>query len=292
VNEVSTAPIRERSTAAPGERSSTQPGARSSTLRADPVAVGPSLGEQVPFLAAIAAVAAGQLGRVRVARGPLLFVATVQSLGLVVLLRGVVHRQDVATSASIVAGSTVLVVAFVALNLLAQRFGSLRASAALDYYAALPVSPAAVVLGTAASYATFTVPGAVLTAVAGVAIYGLPFGHLWVVLPVIIVAAVALSGVGALLGLGLPRPELATIAGQLGMTVVLFLGIIPPAHLPVIARGVRAVVPGTLAVDALADALRTNTDWTGVAVRLGVTLLYGVVALALAGFAMRRAVDR
>jgi ABC-2 type transport system permease protein len=262
------------------------------TVRADRVAVAPQLGPRVPFLAGITAVAAGQLGRVRVARAPLLFVATIQSLGLVVLLRGVVHRHDIATSASIVAGSTILVVAFVALNLLAQRFGTLRANSALDYYAALPVSPAAVVLGTAASYATFTVPGAAVTAVVGVSIYGLSFAHLWVVLPAVAVAAVALSGVGALLGLWLPRSELATIAGQLGMTAVLFLGIIAPTHLPVIVRGLRAIVPGTLAVDALANALQAHTDWTGVVVRLAVTLAYGIAALGLAGHALRRAVDR
>jgi ABC-2 type transport system permease protein len=264
----------------------------STTARSERVAVAPPLGRRVPFLTAIAAVAAGQLGRVRVARGPLLIVATIQSLGLVVLLRGVVHRHDIATSASIVAGSTILVVAFVALNLLAQRFGMLRANAALDYYAALPVSPAAVVLGTAASYASFTVPGAVVTAIVGVSVYGLPFAHLWVVVPAVLVAAVALSGVGAMLGLALPRSELATIAGQLGMTAVLFLGIIAPTHLPVVARGLRAVVPGILAVDALADSLRAHTDWTGVAIRLVVTLAYGVLALAIAGRAFRRAVDR
>jgi ABC-2 type transport system permease protein len=211
---------------------------------------------------------------------------------LVVLLRGVVRHRDVSTSASIVAGATVLVVAFVALNLLAQRLGALRASAALDYYAALPVSSSAVVLGTAASYATFTVPGALITSVVGAAIYGLPLAHVWVVLPTVAVAAVALSGVGAVLGLATPRPELATIAGQLGMTVVLFLGIIPPSHLPVIARAIRDVVPGTLAVDALAAALRTHPDWTSVVVRLAVTAGYGAIALAIAGRVFRRAVDR
>jgi ABC-2 type transport system permease protein len=246
----------------------------------------------VGLRAGVSAVAAGQLARVRVARGPLLFVATVQSRGLVILLRGVVHRHDVTASASIVAGSTILVVAFVALNLLAQRFGALRASAALDYYAALPVSPAAVVLGTASSYASFTLPGALVTAVVGVAIYGLPLAHLWVVLPAVVVAGVALAGVGAALGLLLPRSELATVAGQLGMTAVLFLGIIAPTHLPVVVRGVRAVVPGILAVDAFADSLRVHTDWTGVVVRLAVTLGYGLVALAVAGWALRRAVDR
>jgi ABC-2 type transport system permease protein len=262
------------------------------TVTSTAVAVEVPLAPRVRLLPGIAAVAAGQLGRVRVARVPLLFVATLQSLGIVVLLRGVVHHDDVKTAASIVAGSTVLVVAFVALNLLAQRFGALRASAALDYYAALPISPSAVVLGTAASYASFTVPGAIVTAVAGVAMYGLPFGHVWVVVPAVAVAAVALAGVGALLGLALPRPELATVAGQLGMTAVLFLGIIPPSHLPLVVRGLRLVVPGTLAVDALADALRAHTDWTGVVVRLVITLGYGAVALSLAGLAFRRAVDR
>lgn len=262
------------------------------SLRDGTVTSTPPLAPRVPLLRGIAAVSAGQLGRVRVARGPLLFVATVQSLGLVVLLRGIVHHRDVATSASIVAGSTVLVVAFVALNLLAQRLGALRASSALDYYAALPISPAAVVLGTAASYAAFTVPGAVTTAIVGTAIYDLPLGHLWLVLPVVAVAGLALSGVGALLGLAMPRPELATIAGQLGMTVVLFLGIIPPGHLPVVVRGIRDIVPGILAIDGFADALRADTDWLGVVVKLAITVGYGALLLVVAGRVFRRAVER
>ena len=79
-----------------------------------------------------------------------------------------------------VAGSSVLVVAFVALNLLAQYFGQLRASGGLDHYATLPVPPAAVVLGAAAAYASFTVPGTLVTAVVGRVLFQLPLGHLWV----------------------------------------------------------------------------------------------------------------
>jgi ABC-2 type transport system permease protein len=267
------------------------------STRAPAVAVaaptaGPAPARRPSLLAGLAAVCASQLARVHVARAPLLFVATLQSLGLVVLLRGVVHRHDVTAGSAIVAGCTVLVVAFVALNLLAQRFGALRASSALDYYAALPVSPSAVVLGTAASYATFTVPGAIVTAAAGVAIYRLPVANIWLVIPVVLVASIALAGFGALIGLGARRPELATIAGQLGMTIVLFLGIIAPSHLPEIVRGVRDVVPGILAVDALAEGLRSHPDWTGIVVRLAITAAYGVVALALASVAFRRAVDR
>src|SRR4051795_3144540 len=192
---------------------------------------------------ATSAVYAGALARARVARGPLLFVATLQSIGILALLRGVLRHPDRVTTSAVVAGSTVLVVAFVALNLLAQRFGALRAARALDYYAALPIPASAVVLGAAASYATFTVPGAVITAVVGAAMFGLPMGQIWMVLLVIACAGVALSGVGAVLGLAMPRAELATVAGQLAMTAVLFLGVIPPSHLPVAARAVRACVP-------------------------------------------------
>jgi ABC-2 type transport system permease protein len=190
----------------------------------------------------------------------------------------------------VVAGATVLVVAFVALNLLAQRFGQLRASRALDYYAALGVAPSTVVLAAAASYATFTLPGALVTAAVGAGLYGLPATGLWVVLPVVAAAGVALAGVGAAVGLGLPRPELATVAGQLGMTAVLFLGVIPPAHLPPVARALRDAVPGALAVDALAAALRGHVDGAGLVWRLAVTVAMGVVALAVAGRLMRRAV--
>jgi ABC-2 type transport system permease protein len=252
----------------------------------------PAAGSRPSLAAAVAAVYTGQLSRARVARGPLLFVATLQSLGILLLMRGVVHAGQSATASAVVAGSTVLVVAFVALNLLAQRFGALRAGGALDYYAALPVSAAAVVLGTAASYATFTVPGALVTVVVGAALYGLPFAHLWLALPAVLAAGVALSGVGAALGLGLPRPELATLAGQLGMTVVLFLGVIPPGNLPWVLRGIRQAVPSTYAVDIIAAALRGTPSWGGVLWRLGVSLGYGAVALVVSGVLLRRAVAR
>lgn len=250
------------------------------------------LGDRVALLPGIAAVAAGQLARVRVARIPLLLVATMQSLGLVVLLRGVVRHHDGGTAAAVVAGSTILVVGFVALNLLAQRLGSLRASYALDYYAALPVSPAAVVLGTTASYAMFALPGALITAAVGDLLYRLPAAQLWLVLPAVVSAALALAGAGALLGLLLPRPELATLAGQLGMTAVLFLGIIPVGHLPEVVRAVRVCVPGLLSVDAFVDALRPSPSWSDIAVRIAASCGYGCLLLAAAGAAMRRAVQR
>lgn len=244
------------------------------------------------FLAAAAAVYAGQLARARTARGPLLFVAVLQSLGIEILLRGVVHHNETGTAAAIVAGSTVLVAAFVGLNLLAQRFGALRAAGALDYYAALPISGAAVVVGTAASYATFTIPGAIVTAAAGTAIYGLPFTYLWLALPAALAAGLALSGLGAAIGLAIPRAELATVTGQLAMTAALFLGVIPPSHLPVAVRGVRDVLPSTYPVDALAAALRGHPTVSGQLWRYAVAVACALVTLAVASAVFRRAVDQ
>ncbi|HVE97983.1 MAG TPA: ABC transporter permease [Mycobacteriales bacterium] len=244
------------------------------------------------FGPAFAAVYAGQVSRARTARASLFFVATLQSLGLVLLLRGVVDDGRIAEKQHIVAGSVVLVVGFVALNLLAQRFGLLRAGGALDYYAALPVPPAAVVLGIAASYASFTLPGTAVVGVVGAALYGLPLVHLWVLIPAVAVSGAALAGLGAALGLLAPRPELATVCGQLGMTLVLFLGLVRAERMPGPIRLVRAVMPSSYAVDALAEAFARRPSFGAIAVDLAICAASAVATLTLATVAYRRAVAR
>ncbi len=240
------------------------------------------------FGAAFGAVYRGQLARSKVGRIPLLFVASFQSVGILVLLRGILDVDNTTAAGQVVAGSTVLVVAFVALNLLAQRFGALRAAGALDYYLTLPVPPAAVVLGTAASYATFAAPGTLITAVFGSLLYGLSLSGLWLLLPVVVLSGVCLSGLGAAVGLLAPRPELATLAGQVGMSIVLFLGVIPADRLPEVGRLARDALPSTYAVDALAAAFQPGVDWATVVADLAVCAVVGVAALAVAVFALRR----
>jgi ABC-2 type transport system permease protein len=251
-----------------------------------------ALAPRTPFGAAFLAVYAGQLARAKVARVPLLFVASLQSIGLLVLLRGIVSGRSGPEQQQLVAGATILVVAFVALNLLAQRIGFLKARGALDYYAALPIPPAAVVLAMTAAYASFAVPGTVVTALVGISLYHLSPAYLWVLVPAVLLAGAALSGLGAALGLALPRPELATVAGQLGMTLVLFLGLVREARLPAALRVVRAVVPSTYAADALAMALGPDPDLALVARDLAVCAVTAIGALGLATGAWRRALRR
>jgi len=243
---------------------------------------------------ALAAVYRAQLSRARVARIPLLFVATFQSVGIMVMMRGVVHAGDGEAARSVVAGSSVLVVAFVALNLLAQYFGQLRASGGLDHYATLPVPPAAVVLGAAGAYASFTVPGTLVTTVTGCVLFHLTLVHLWVLALVIPLAGAALSGLGAALGLLAPRQEIATLLGQLGMSAALLLGVLPPSHMPAPIGWVRDLLPSTYGVEALARTLGGNgsVDWAAVLADLSVCAAVGVASLTLATWAYRRAACR
>lgn len=239
---------------------------------------------------ALVAVYRAQLSRARVARIPLLFVATFQSLGIMVLMRGVV--EDGAEARAVVSGSAVLVVAFVALNLLAQYFGQLRASGGLDHYATLPVPATAVVLGAAGAYASFTVPGVAVTAVVGCLLYSLPLSGLWVLAAVIPLAGAALAGLGAALGLLAPRAELATVCGQLGMSAALLLGVLPAGRLPEPLQWVRDLLPSTYGVEALAGTFTSVPDWGHVALDLSVCAAVGVLSLAAATWAYRRAAVR
>lgn len=248
------------------------------------------LGPRARLWPSLAAVYRAQLSRARVARIPLLFVATFQSLGIMIMMRGVVDGG--AEARAVVAGSTVLVVAFVALNLLAQYFGQLRASGGLDHYATLPVPPAAVVLGAAAAYASFTVPGTVVTAVVGCALFGLPLAHLWVLAAVVPLAGAALAGLGAAFGLLAPRPELATLLGQMGMSAALLLGVLPADRMPAPVQYLRDLLPSTYGVEAFARTFGARPDWPVVLGDLAVCAAVGVVSLALAAWAYRRAAVR
>jgi ABC-2 type transport system permease protein len=273
-------------TVVPAEAPSRSTGAARPASRPAPAELAP----RARLLPSLAAVYRAQLSRARVARIPLLFVATFQSVGIMILMRGVVDGGEEARA--VVAGSSVLVVAFVALNLLAQYFGRLRADGGLDHYATLPVPPAAVVLGAAAAYASFTVPGTLVTAAVGCVLFQLPFTHLWVLLAVIPLAGAALAGLGAALGLLAPRPELATLLGQLGMSAALLLGVLPPERLPSLVQYGRDLLPSTYGVEAFARTFEAHPDWRIVGLHLAVCAGVGVISLAVATWAYRRAAVR
>ena len=95
-----------------------------------------------------------------------------------------------------------------------------------------------------------------------------------------------------LAGLLAPRPELATLLGQLGMSAALLLGVLPAARLPLVIQYVRDLLPSTYGVEAVAHTLAARPDWPAVGLDLGVCAAVGVVSLAVATWAYRRAAVR
>jgi ABC-2 type transport system permease protein len=242
--------------------------------------------------ATIAAVYTGQLERARTGGGAVVIVATVQSLAILGLVRGVGGPATQEARAAVVSGAVLAVVAFIAWNLLAQRLAAVKAGGGLDYFGTLPVRPATVVLGFCAAYATFAIPGVVLTAATGIALFGLPAAHVWVLAPALLTSCVAFGGLGALCGLTPSRPESAALAGQLGLTLVMFLGLIPPQSLPDELGPLRAFVPVAYDIDALASALTDHPDWPGIFLRLAGSALFGACCLAGAARSYRKALNR
>ncbi|CAM5449542.1 ABC-2 type transport system permease protein OS=Streptomyces albaduncus OX=68172 GN=FHS32_003441 PE=4 SV=1 [Streptomyces griseoloalbus] len=140
--------------------------------------------------------------------------------------------------------SAVLVVAFVALNCSPSTSGTRPAADSTLRH------PPRAARGRGAGRGRrlrgrLTVPGTVVTAAVGCALFGLPLAHLWVLAAVIPLAGAALAGLGAALGLLAPRPELATLLGQLGMSAALLLGVLPPERMP---EAVRVARPAALDV--------------------------------------------
>ena len=124
-------------------------------------------------------------------------------------------------------------------------------------------------------------------------LFGLPLTHLWVLAAVIPLAGAALAGLGAALGLLAPRQELATLLGQLGMSAALLLGVLP-AGPDAGGRSRTRVICCRRRTGSRPSRGRStpHPDWAVVGSDLAVCAAVGVVSLAVATWAYRRAAVR
>ncbi len=197
-----------------------------------------------------------QLARLRTAWRPYLIVSSAMPLGIALLMRAIMDRQQVAEfGEQIVAGCAVLAIAMTAIVMLAQRVAALKESGGLDFYATLPVSRSALVLSILISFAVFALPGMLIVLAGGAALFDLSLAALWSALPVWLAGSLALAGIGVALGFIAPDEQLAGMYSNLAMMAVLFLGILPADKLPDAFGPVRAALPSTYAVDALKPGL-------------------------------------
>jgi ABC-2 type transport system permease protein len=219
-----------------------------------------------------------QIARLRSAWRPYLIVSSLMPLGIAVLLRAVMDERQIARfGVQIVAGSVVLAIAMTAIVMLAQRMAWMRESGALDFYSTLPVSRTAVVVSVLISFALFSLPGALIVVGLGALMFDLAFEAFWVVVPVWLLGAFALAGLGIVIGFAAPDEQLAGMYSNLVMMAILFLGIIPVARLPGWLAPARAVLPSTYAVNALKPGFKGSID-PGIISDLLMLALFGALS--------------
>ncbi|CAM5541263.1 ABC transporter OS=Streptomyces glaucescens OX=1907 GN=SGLAU_09340 PE=4 SV=1 [Streptomyces glaucescens] len=76
------------------------------------------------------------------------------------------------------------------------------------------------------------------------------------------------------------------------MSAALLLGVLPPERMPEIIRLARDLLPSTYGVEAYARTFSADPDWAVVAADLAVCAGVGVISLAAATWAYRRAAVR
>lgn len=205
-----------------------------------------------------------QLARARRSWRQYIIVSSAMPSGIAILLRAMLGHSDPALALQIISGNVVLSVAITAIAMLAQQVAWMRQNRTFDYYHTLPVPNFAVILAILVAYLIFAVPGIAVVLTVGALFYGV---HLTIsagLLPAILLTGVALSGIGALLGMASRDGELAGLTGNLVMMAVLFLGIIPAGRLPAPLVALSDILPSTWSVHLLLRLLTGQAgplDW-------------------------------
>ncbi len=222
-----------------------------------------------------------QLARARRSWRQYIIVSSAMPTGIAILLRAMTSHPDRALALQIISGNVVLSVAITAIAMLAQQVAWMRQNRTFDYYHTLPVPNAAVILAILVAYLLFALPGIAVVLTAGAIFYGVHLQFSLGLVPAILGTGVALSGIGALLGIASRDGELAGLTGNLVMMAVLFLGIIPPGRLPLPLIALSDILPSTYGVRLLLHLLAGTA---GAAVWLvdGLMLLVFSIALFLA----------
>ena len=158
---------------------------------------------------------------------------------------------------------------------LITKLGWARQNQEFDYWIALPISKLILIFALISVALLFALPGLLGAYVFASLLFGLPFNaSTWTLIPLVPLAVLPLTGVGAILGTFAPSGQVATI---LSNVVLLFAGILSPLMLPLEAlpiplRVISQFVPTTYVADAFRTVLRGD---------LGINLVYDIVILAL-----------
>jgi ABC-2 type transport system permease protein len=217
---------------------------------------------------------------------PYVIVSAVMPAGIVLLIHLVAPSMGRSECAQVVVGDMLLAEAISTVVMLSQQMAWLRQSRALDHYRLLPVSEPLYLGILTLCYSLFAWPGILCIGLEGDLLDGLPLHASALMLPILLLAGVALGGIGALIGLLSPREGLAGLFGNLVMMGILFASVVPVATASAWAVWLLRLLPSTYAISVLRAVSLGGT--AGSVVDWLTLLLYAAVALAAATWAMRR----
>ena len=153
----------------------------------------------------------------------------------------------------VVTGNVVLSLLFGTVNKVSGNFAYMRVTGMLDYFATLPLYRVALILASVIAFMGLSLPAAILTLIVGAVILHLPLLISPWVIVVVPLIAMALCGLGALIGIvGRSPDEVGTIS-MLATFSLLMLGpvVIPADRLPDAIKVIGLLSPATYAASAL-----------------------------------------
>lgn len=182
----------------------------------------------------------------------------------------------------IISGAAIFAAANDGLYTLAVRLGQMKKDGVLLYYMSLPISPIAFIMAQMLSRLLITLPGMLMTILAGIALYAVPIGFSPWILVLLLLCGLAFSAVGMVLGLYIENLELLQVITNLILFMVI---LVTPVFtsieaLPDFLRPVAYGMPTTYAAAALRAALTGRLD-EGFYLQMGMLALLTLIGFAL-----------
>lgn len=203
-------------------------------------------------------------------------------LGILTFLKFVAPMARGGTVLYYVTGNVVIALMLNSFAMLAGQLAWARQSKSFDFYAGLPISRTALILASVAIAVLFAIPGMILLLIAGALMFHLHFTPNPLVVAVLLLAPMALAGLGAVIGILAPNQQVANVITNLGLVLVMFLSpvLAPASALPGILQITARLLPPTYAADALRQTLAGHVT-AGVGFDLLMLVLFTVASLYL-----------
>jgi ABC-2 type transport system permease protein len=178
----------------------------------------------------------------------------------------------------VVTGSAVVSLVTIAITAASQDLGQMRQTGVFQYYASLPISKVALLAAILTVRVLTALPGLALTLTVGSQMYDLPLRVSPAALLLLPLTVLALSGVGAAIGILIADFRVVALLSQVAFVVVMFASpvLIPADRLPLPLQWLAYLLPPTYAADGFRRALTGVNDER---------LLLDIVVLALCALA-------